>query len=105
MSKENLDHLSQGAPHPASRSALTRPVATLSHQMGEGHLPSAEKGSTPEGFIGKTEVARRLNKTIRTVDNWMQRRLLPYYKIGRSVEFKWSDVEAHLAQTCRVCRS
>lgn len=57
-----------------------------------------------EGFIGKAEVARRLNKTLRTVDNWMQRGILPYYKIGRSVEFKWSEVETHLAQTCRVCR-
>ena len=61
--------------------------------------------ATPEGFIGKTEVAQRLNKTLRTVDNWMQRGLLPYYKIGRSVVFKWSDVESHLTQTCRVSRS
>lgn len=57
-----------------------------------------------EGFIGKAEVAQRLNKTLRTVDNWMQRGILPYYKIGRSVEFKWSEIEAHLAQTCRVTR-
>ena len=56
----------------------------------------------PEGFIGKTEVARRLNKTVRTVDNWMKRRLLVHYKIGRSVCFKWSEVEAHLAATCRM---
>lgn len=61
--------------------------------------------ATPEGFIGKNEVARRMNKTLRTVDNWMQRGLLPYYKIGRSVVFKWSDVETHLAQTCRVALS
>jgi excisionase family DNA binding protein len=58
----------------------------------------------PESFIDKPEVARRLNKTIRTVDNWMLLGLLPYYKIGRSVVFKWSDVETHLAQTCRVAR-
>lgn len=57
-----------------------------------------------EEFINKNEVARRLGKTLRTVDNWMQRGLLPYFKIGRSVSFKWSDVEKHLAQTCRVCR-
>ena len=57
-----------------------------------------------EPFINKEEVAARLGKTLRTVDNWMQRGLLPYYKIGRSVAFKWSDVEAHLAQTCRVAR-
>ena len=65
---------------------------------------SGQAPTAPEGFIGKTEVARRLNKTIRTVDNWMSRGILPYYKIGRSVEFKWSDVESHLAKTCRVAR-
>ena len=57
---------------------------------------------TAEEFIGKEEVARRLGKTLRTVDNWMNRRLLPYYKIGRSVSFRWSECEAHLAATCRV---
>lgn len=65
---------------------------------------ASDPTATPEGFIGKTEVARRLNKTLRTVDNWMQRGILPYYKIGRSVEFKWSEIESHLAQTCRVTR-
>lgn len=62
-------------------------------------LPAVQ---TAEGFIGKEEVAKRLGKTLRTVDNWMQRRLLPYYKIGRSVSFRWSECEAHLAETCRV---
>ena len=57
-----------------------------------------------EEFIDKREVARRLRKKTRTVDNWMRRGLLPYYKIGRSVSFKWSEVETHLGQTCRVCR-
>lgn len=57
-----------------------------------------------EPFIKKRDVAKRLGKTVRTVDNWMQRGILPYYKIGRSIEFKWSEIEAHLAQTCRVTR-
>jgi excisionase family DNA binding protein len=57
-----------------------------------------------EAFIKKRDVAKRLGKTVRTVDNWMQRGILPYYKIGRSIEFKWSEIEAHLAQTCRVTR-
>jgi excisionase family DNA binding protein len=57
-----------------------------------------------EEFINKSEVARRLGRTLRTIDNWMRRGLLPYFKIGRSVSFKWSDVESHLARTCRVCR-
>ena len=58
--------------------------------------------ATAEGFIGKTEVARRLNKTIRTVDNWMARGILPYYKLGRTVAFRWSDIEAHLQANYRV---
>jgi excisionase family DNA binding protein len=57
---------------------------------------------TAEGFIGKTEVARRLNKTVRTVDNWMARGILPYYKLGRTVAFRWSDIEAHMQANYRV---
>jgi excisionase family DNA binding protein len=56
-----------------------------------------------EPFIAKPEVARRLNKKLRTVDKWMQQGLIPYYKIGRSVSFKWSEVEKHLRELCRVC--
>lgn len=58
----------------------------------------------PEPFIGKPEVARRLNKNLRTVDNWMLRGVLPYYKIGRSVTFKWSEIETALARNFRVNR-
>jgi excisionase family DNA binding protein len=57
-----------------------------------------------EPFITRPEVARRLNKTVRTVDNWMKRGILPYYKIGRSVSFRWVEIETALARTCRVNR-
>lgn len=56
----------------------------------------------PEPFIDKPEVARRLNKEVRTIDNWMKSGLIPYYKIARSVSFKWSEVEASLRARCRV---
>ena len=62
-------------------------------------------GAPPvEEFIKKAEVARRLKKTVRCIDNWMKRGFLPYYKIGRSVAFRWSEIEAALARTCRVSR-
>jgi excisionase family DNA binding protein len=68
-------------------------------------MVAAATNSVPvEEFINKVEVARRLKKQVRTVDNWMKRGILPYYKIGRSVAFKWSEIEAALARTCRVCR-
>ena len=57
---------------------------------------------TAEDFIGKPEIARRLNKTVRTVDNWMKRGILPYYKLGHSVVFRWSEVESYLHANCRV---
>lgn len=61
-------------------------------------------GHEPEGYITKAEVARRLQKKLRTIDNWMKRGILPYYKMGRSVSFKWSDVQTHLQSHYRVCR-
>ena len=57
-----------------------------------------------EPFINTRELAQRVGRKLRTVDEWMRRGFVPYFKIGRTVAFKWSDVESHLAQTCRVCR-
>lgn len=57
-----------------------------------------------EPFIKKPEVAKRLGRTVRTVDAMMRRGQLPYYKFGYSVAFRWSEITDHLAQTCRVCR-
>ncbi len=61
-------------------------------------------GHEPEGYITKAEVAKRLKKTVRTVENWQRKGILPFIKAGRSVLFKWSDCEAHLQQYFRVCR-
>ena len=57
-----------------------------------------------EAFINKVEVSKRLGLRLRTVDAWMRRGLLPYYKMGRRVRFKWSEIEVHLLKHCRVCR-
>jgi hypothetical protein len=59
---------------------------------------------TVEGFIGKAELARRLGKTVRTVDAWMRRGILPYYKPDRCVLFRWPDVEQHIVRNYRVKR-
>lgn len=55
-----------------------------------------------ELFMNKAEVAGRLRKTVRTVENWMESGILPYYKVGRSVVFRWSDIEAQLRAKCGV---
>jgi len=58
-----------------------------------------------EPFINKREVAKRLGNTTRTVDNMMRRGMIPYYKLGYRVAYRWSEIQSHLAQTCRICRA
>ena len=65
---------------------------------------AAVAGQPFEPYIDKLEVGRRAQMRPRTIDDWMKRGLLPYYKVGRSVRFKWSEVETHFADNCRVCR-
>jgi excisionase family DNA binding protein len=45
-----------------------------------------------EILLDKREIARRLNKSVRTIDVWMKSRRLPYCKVGRSVLFRWGAV-------------
>ena len=52
--------------------------------------PSSQ--SADEILLDKFEIARRLNKSVRTVDAWMKARRLPYIKVGRSVMFRWCAV-------------
>ena len=82
-------------------------MTTTTMTNGKATLPTARplpaiSDVVSEKYITKRDVARRLSKTVRTVDHWMRRGLLPYYKIGRTVSFKWSEVERHLGETCRV---
>lgn len=48
--------------------------------------------SADETLLDKREAARRLNKSVRTIDAWMKRGRLPYIKVGRSVLFRWGAV-------------
>lgn len=48
--------------------------------------------SADEILLDKPGIARRLNKSVRTVDSWMKAGRLPYIKLGRSVMFRWGAV-------------
>ena len=66
---------------------------------------SAATGVTAaEPYIGKVEAARRLSCGVRTLDTWMKRGIVPFYKISKKVAFKWSEIEAVLERNCRVDR-
>ena len=82
-------------------------TTTLSNQSSDPNQIRNKLQSSPhepEGYITKEEVARRLKKTVRTIENWQARGILPFVKAGRSVLFKWADVESHLQSNFRICR-
>lgn len=48
-------------------------------------------------LLDKREAAQYLGLSVRTVDYYIQKRLLPFYKIGgKTVRFKLSDLDAAL---------
>ena len=59
--------------------------------------------SSAEEYITKHEVARRMRTPVRTVDRWMGEGIIPFYKVKRSVRFRWSEVQAHWAARYRLC--
>jgi excisionase family DNA binding protein len=46
--------------------------------------------------LDKRQLAASCNITVRTVDHWMTKRLIPYLKIGKSVRFNKVAVEKAL---------
>ena len=62
-------------------------------------------GAGGEGYVDKVAVALRLGVSPRTVSEWANEGKLPAYRIGRWLRFKWPEVEEHMADKFRVCRS
>src|SRR5688572_28107738 len=58
-----------------------------------------------EEYITKPVVAQRMNKTTRTIEMWMKRGWIPFYRIGRTTLFRWSEIQDHLTLTCRISRA
>jgi excisionase family DNA binding protein len=58
--------------------------------------------ANPDELLEKPETARRLKKSQRTLDSWMREGRLPYFKVGKSVLFRWADVVDHLQRNCRI---
>jgi excisionase family DNA binding protein len=58
--------------------------------------------TTPD-YETKSQVARRLNVSRRTVDNLMRQRRLPFIKLtSKIVRFPKAEVDAYLAQHFRI---
>jgi len=46
-----------------------------------------------EGWAGKKHAAAHLKISLRTLDNWMKKGVIPYIRIGRGVRLKLSEVD------------
>jgi excisionase family DNA binding protein len=55
-----------------------------------------------EGYVTKTELARHLHVSVRTVDNMMARNDIPYFVLGRLVRFKITEVDHALQGKYRI---
>lgn len=72
-------------------------------ELGEPRIGSQEQTTTGEGFITKAELASRLKRSRRTIDNLMKARRIPFIKLnGRSVLFDWAAVRSHIQDNYTV---
>ena len=66
------------------------------YQVNDGPIPAGEQLLDPKG------VGKRLKLSPRTVSEMANDGRLPAYRIGIYLRFKWTEVEQHLAATCKV---
>ena len=55
-----------------------------------------------EGWVSKKGVAEHFNISVRSIDNWMKRGMLPYIRTGKSVRFKLSEAEETLNHCFKI---
>jgi predicted DNA-binding transcriptional regulator AlpA len=82
--------------------ASARESATVKAVAAAIEKPALPTPPEVECYIDKAELARRLGRTVRSVDTYMAEGIVPFYKLGRTVAFKWSEVDAYLQSHYRV---
>lgn len=87
--------------------ALTRAINELTKVVAEAVRQGLAEGaaSSPipstaalpaERILTKLQVAELFQVAPRTVEVWMSRGYLPYWRLGRTVRFRLRDVQEHL---------
>lgn len=65
--------------------------------------PEQPEFFTPPDYETKSQVARRLNVSRRTIDNLMRQRRLPFIKLtSKIVRFPKAEVDAYLARNFQI---
>lgn len=55
-------------------------------------------------YLDKAGAAKLLGVTIRCIDSWMAKRIIPYWRIGRTIRFHAKELEEHVRNKCRIGR-
>jgi hypothetical protein len=62
------------------------------------------KPAQPRELLNKKEFAARAKVTVRCLENWMARGIVPFLKIKKVVLFDWDDAVEHLKAHHQVRR-
>jgi len=65
-------------------------------------MRSEETPPSIEAWVGKKEAGEHLKVSQRTLYSWMEKRWVPYMRIGSSVRFELSDVDEGVNRRLRV---
>ncbi len=49
-----------------------------------------------DDFLTQKQLAERLNKSVRTIQNWRSQGLLPFKRMGNSILFHWGSCKRAL---------
>lgn len=74
----------------------------MANIVSEGKGTPANEAEINDYILTKEQLAKRLNVSLRTVENWMCQKLVPYVKPTRTVRFIWADVEQALRRNFGV---
>ena len=59
-------------------------------------MPTDETAMEPTFYLSKREAARYLAISLRTLDAWMAKGLVPFVKIEKTVRFRRIDLETNV---------
>lgn len=48
------------------------------------------------------ETAKHLKVSERTLRNYVARRLIPFYRIGRSLRFNTAEIDQYIERNCKI---
>jgi excisionase family DNA binding protein len=53
-------------------------------------------------YLDKNAAATRLGVSVRTLEVWCQKKIIPFLRIGRTIRFHVEDLDNTLRKRCRV---